>query len=86
MLDGNEGNIYIAKTTSPSVVELYQEQFQKDLILFLELRYKELAFGGQMVLMFLGRKEDDVYSGSMNYIYELLAQSLQSLVEKVDES
>ena len=86
MLDGNEGNIYIAKTTSPSVVELYQEQFQKDLILFLELRYKELAFGGQMVLTFLGRKEEDVYSGSMNYIYELLAQSLQSLVEKVDES
>jgi len=86
VLDGNEGNIYIAKTTSPSVVELYQEQFQKDLTLFLELRYKELAFGGQMVLMFLGRKEDDVYSGSMNYIYELLAQSLQSLVEKVDES
>ncbi|KAG2610366.1 hypothetical protein PVAP13_4KG188100 [Panicum virgatum] len=81
VLDGNEGNIYIAKTTSPSVVELYQEQFQ-DLILFLELRYKELAFGGQMVLTFLGRKEDDVYSGSMNYIYELLAQSLQSLVEK----
>ena len=37
-----------------------------------------------MVLTFLGRKEDDVYSGSMNYIYELLAQSLQSLVEKVD--
>ena len=56
------------------------------MILFLELRYKELAFGGQMVLTFLGRKEDDVYSGSMNYIYELLAQSLQSLVEKVDES
>jgi hypothetical protein len=38
-----------------------------------------------MVLTFLGRKNEDVYSGSMNYLYELLAQSLQTLVEKVDE-
>ncbi|PAN25138.1 hypothetical protein PAHAL_4G278400 [Panicum hallii] len=53
VLDGNKGNTYIAKTTPPSVVKLYQEQ-----------------------------KEEDIYSGSMNYLYELLAQSLQSLVEK----
>ncbi|PUZ61630.1 hypothetical protein GQ55_4G291600 [Panicum hallii var. hallii] len=59
VLDGNKANIYIAKTTPPSVVKLYQEQFQKDL-----------------------GKEEDIYSGSMNYLYELLAQSLQSLVEK----
>ncbi|CAN6208040.1 unnamed protein product [Urochloa humidicola] len=82
VLDGNEGNIYIARTTPPSVVKIYQEQFQNDLMLFLELRYKELAFGGHMVLTFLGRKNEDVYSGNMNYLYELLAQSLQSLVEK----
>ncbi|RCV21058.1 hypothetical protein SETIT_4G107000v2 [Setaria italica] len=81
-LDGNKRNIYIAKATPLSVVKLYQEQFQKDLILFLELRYDELVVGGQMVLTFLGRKEEDLYSGNMNYLCELLAQSLQSLVEK----
>jgi hypothetical protein len=82
-LDGNKRNIYIAKATPLSVVRLYQEQFQKDLMLFLELRYEELVVGGQMVLTFLGRKEEDVYSGNLNYLCELLAHSLQSLVEKV---
>ncbi|CAL5037800.1 unnamed protein product [Urochloa decumbens] len=81
-LDGNKGNIYIAKATPLPVVKLYQEQFQKDLMLFLELRYDELVVGGQMVLTFLGRKEEDVYGGNLNYLSELLAQSLWSLVDK----
>ncbi|KAL6605860.1 hypothetical protein ACP70R_041513 [Stipagrostis hirtigluma subsp. patula] len=81
-LDGNGRNIYIAKTTPLSVVKLYQEQFERDFLLFLELRYKELVLGGQMVLTFLGRKDEDVYSGNLSYLYELLAQSLWSLVEK----
>ncbi|RLM55218.1 anthranilate O-methyltransferase 1-like [Panicum miliaceum] len=82
-LDGNKRNIYIAKATSPPcVAQLYQKQFQKDMMLFLELRYDELVVGGKMVLTFLGRKEEDVYSGNLNYLYELLAQSLRSLVDK----
>ncbi|KAF8723608.1 hypothetical protein HU200_021565 [Digitaria exilis] len=81
-LDGNKRNIYVAKSTPLSVAKLYQEQFHKDLVLFLELRYDELVVGGQMVLTFLGRKEEDVHGGNLNYLYELLAQSLWCLVEK----
>ncbi|KAL6658595.1 hypothetical protein ACP70R_004181 [Stipagrostis hirtigluma subsp. patula] len=81
-LDGNEQNIYIAKTTPLSVVKQYQEQFHKDFMLFLELRHEELVFGGQMVLTFLARKDADAYNGSLSYLFDLLAQSLSSLFEK----
>ncbi|XP_047075767.1 anthranilate O-methyltransferase 3-like isoform X3 [Lolium rigidum] len=78
----NEGNIYIAKNTPPYVVKLYQELFQKDFLLFLKLRYEELVFGGQMLLIFLGRKNEDAYSGELNLVYGLLAKSIQFLVEE----
>lgn len=78
----NEENIYITKTTSLPVVKLFQEQFKKDFCLFLKLRHEELVFGGQMVLAFLGRKNEDVFSGDLNHVFGLLAQSLQSLVAK----
>ncbi|TVU11870.1 hypothetical protein EJB05_45479, partial [Eragrostis curvula] len=84
-LEGHEGNICITKTTPLSVVERYQEQFRKDFILFLQLRNEELVFGGQMVLTFLGRKDDNIYNGNLNYLTELLAQSLWSLVDKVHQ-
>ncbi|VAI84723.1 unnamed protein product [Triticum turgidum subsp. durum] len=76
----NGENMYIAKNTPPSVVKLFQEQFRKDFSLFLRLRHEELAFGGQVVLTFLGRKDEDVYSGDLNHLFGLLSQSLQSLV------
>uniref|UniRef100_A0A0D3GER8 Uncharacterized protein n=1 Tax=Oryza barthii TaxID=65489 RepID=A0A0D3GER8_9ORYZ len=77
----NEENIYITKTTPQSVVKLFQEQFYKDFSLFLTLRHEELVLGGQMVLTFCGRKDEDARSGSeLNNLFGLLAQSLQSLV------
>ncbi|TVT99276.1 hypothetical protein EJB05_55351 [Eragrostis curvula] len=79
----DERDIYITKTSSPSVVKLFQEQFRKDFSLFLKLRYEELVVDGQMVLTFIGKKNEDVLGGDSNHhLYGLLAQSLQSLVEK----
>ncbi|KAG0513668.1 hypothetical protein BDA96_10G121800, partial [Sorghum bicolor] len=76
----NEGNIYITRTTAPSVVKMYQQQFQKDLSLFLKLRSEELSPGGQMLLTLLGRKNRDALHGNLNHVYGLLGQAMQSLV------
>ncbi|RLN08865.1 anthranilate O-methyltransferase 3-like [Panicum miliaceum] len=78
----NEGNMYIWEATPPSVVKLYRKQFQEDFSLFLKLRHKELASNGQMVLAFLGRKNQDVLRGEVSYMWGLLAQALQSLVKE----
>jgi hypothetical protein len=37
-------------------------QFQNDFLLFLKLGYEELVVGGQMLLIFVGRKNEDAYS------------------------
>ncbi|WVZ90435.1 LOW QUALITY PROTEIN: hypothetical protein U9M48_036737, partial [Paspalum notatum var. saurae] len=68
----NEDNIYIAKTTMPLVVKKYQARFYKDFSLFLKLRYEELVYGGQMVLVFCGRKDEDVYNGDLNQLFGLI--------------
>ncbi|KAL6596980.1 hypothetical protein ACP70R_047114 [Stipagrostis hirtigluma subsp. patula] len=78
----NEDNIYIARTTPPFVVKRYQEQFHMDFSLFLKLRHEELVSGGQMVLIFPGRKDEDVYNGDLNKLFGLVVRSLQSLVDK----
>ena len=81
----NKGNIYIGMTTPPSVVKMYQVQFEKDMLLFLRLRHEELVAGGQMKLTFLGRKHGDAYSGGLCRLLGLLSQSVQSLVDEVRE-
>ncbi|KAL5212739.1 hypothetical protein ABZP36_023586 [Zizania latifolia] len=78
----NVGNMYIWETTPPAVVKLYQDLFRKDFSLFLKLRYSELVSGGQMVLTFLGRKNSDVLRGEACFVWGLLAQAIQSLVQQ----
>ena len=80
MSDINGGNIYIAKSMPPSVVKMFQDQFQKDMSLFLKLRHQELVPGGQMLLTFLGRKKEGVLDGDLSHLCALLAEALQALV------
>lgn len=80
----NAGNIYIGKTTPQVVVKLFREQFEKDFELFLTLRHKELVSGGRMVLTFAGRKRGEMpMHGGVARVWELLAEALQHLVQKV---
>ncbi|KQK18482.1 anthranilate O-methyltransferase 2 [Brachypodium distachyon] len=79
----NEGNIYIGETSPPAVIELFQEQFQKDFELFLALRSEELVSGGRVLLTFLGRKSEEMMMhGDVSTLFELVAKSLRSLVLK----
>ncbi|KAM0902193.1 hypothetical protein ACQ4PT_019479 [Festuca glaucescens] len=79
----NEGNIYIGKTTPPTVIKLFQEQFRKDFELFLTLRSRELVSGGRILLTFIGRKSEEMLMhGEVSSVLELVAKSLYHLVQK----
>ncbi|KAJ4715454.1 Methyltransferase-like protein [Melia azedarach] len=52
----NKENIYIAKTSPPSVHKAYFDQFEDDFTTFLKSRSEELKLGGRMVLAL---KSDD---------------------------
>jgi hypothetical protein len=41
-------------------VTRFKEQFNIDFSIFLKLRHEELVYGGEMVLTFCGRKDEDV--------------------------
>ncbi|KAK6924399.1 SAM dependent carboxyl methyltransferase [Dillenia turbinata] len=79
-LEENKGNIYMASTSPPNVLEAYFNQFQKDFSYFLKCRGEELMTGGRMVLTFLGRKSDDPSSKEGCYIWELMALALNDMV------
>nr|WKU83437.1 O-methyltransferase 1 [Hamelia patens] len=78
----NKGNIYMARSSPPSVVKAYVNQFEKDFSTFLNYRAEELVAGGRMVLTILGRKNEDPCSKDGCYIWELLAAALNDMVSE----
>ncbi|KVH98423.1 SAM dependent carboxyl methyltransferase [Cynara cardunculus var. scolymus] len=75
----NKEKLYISKSSPASVVEAYQQQFQKDFSLFLRSRAHEMVVKGRMVLSFLGRRSPDPSVDEACYHWELLARALMSL-------
>ena len=79
----NKGNIYISESSLPQVSQAYFKQFQEDFILFLRSRSEELVVGGQMVLILLGRKDQDHVDRGNSFFWELLSRSFAKLVLEV---
>ncbi|KAI3867706.1 hypothetical protein MKW92_016521 [Papaver armeniacum] len=67
----NKGNLYISKSSPPSVVEAYLEQFNTDFMVFLK-----------MVLTLLGRRSSDPTSKECCSVWELLVTALKDMVTK----
>ncbi|RZC53115.1 hypothetical protein C5167_011972, partial [Papaver somniferum] len=84
--ESNKGNVYIAKSSPPSVVEAYSKQFKKDFIAFLKCRSEELIKRGRMVLTLLGRRSSDPTSKECCSLLGLLSKALNDMVleEKLD--
>jgi jasmonate O-methyltransferase len=74
----------MARTSPANVLTAYYNQFQRDFSLFLKCRADELIEGGRMMLTFLGRKSDIMYSKECCYIWELMAVALNDMVLEVN--
>ncbi|CAN1814048.1 Salicylate carboxymethyltransferase [Linum perenne] len=81
--EDNVGNIYMADSSPPKVLEAYYGQFQKDFGMFLRCRGEELVNGGRMVLTFLGRRSDDPCSKECCFIWELMSIALNEMASEV---
>ncbi|XP_039156174.1 salicylate carboxymethyltransferase [Eucalyptus grandis] len=79
-LEENKGNISMSRSSPPSVLRAYYEQFQRDFSTFLECRGQELVMEGRMVLTLHGRRSDDPSSEEYRGLWELLAIDLNEMV------
>ncbi|WRX35062.1 SAM dependent carboxyl methyltransferase - like 10 [Theobroma cacao] len=70
----------MAKSSPPSVLKAYSDQFQKDFSNFLRLRSEEIICGGRMVLTMVGRSIANPTSKDCCCLWELLTKSLFDLV------
>ncbi|KAK1429238.1 hypothetical protein QVD17_11444 [Tagetes erecta] len=81
-LEGNKSNIYISKTSPPSVFQAYKKQFRSDFTKFLQLRYEEMVRGGHMVLTLPGRRKVDPTTDDCWSLWDLLTKSLLELLKE----
>ncbi|KAH9685253.1 s-adenosyl-l-methionine-dependent methyltransferases superfamily protein [Citrus sinensis] len=81
-LENNKRDIYITKSSPPSVCQAFWEQFQRDFSAFLSLRSEEIVSGGRMFLTFLGRSIADPSSKDCCCLWELLTKSLIQLANE----
>ncbi|KAI3950815.1 hypothetical protein MKW92_005480 [Papaver armeniacum] len=86
----NKGNVYMAESSPPSVLEAYLKQFvSKEIsVLFLKCRSQEIVKGGRMVLTVCGRADDTSPSREMRcFRWGLLAEALREMVSqgKIEE-
>ncbi|RXI07377.1 hypothetical protein DVH24_026513 [Malus domestica] len=80
----NKGSVYVSESSPVGVSQAYLKQFQEDFTLFLKSRSEELAAGGRMVLILLGRSGPDHVDRGNCFFWQLLSQSIAILVSKGD--
>ncbi|KAF5464272.1 hypothetical protein F2P56_014361 [Juglans regia] len=78
-ISNNKGNIFMAKSSPPSVLRAYTEQFHRDFSNFLSLRGEEIMPGGRMLLAITGRSVQDPTCNDCCKHWELLGKSLMDL-------
>ncbi|KAI3853240.1 hypothetical protein MKX03_015721 [Papaver bracteatum] len=84
----NKGNICMAESSPPLVLEAYLKQLKEILSLFLKCRFEEIVKGGRMVLTIFGRANGTSPCSDMRcHMWGLLAEALRNMVSqgKIEE-
>jgi len=76
----NKGNIYISRTSPPSVYEAYFKQFERDFKYFLKSRFEELTSDGMMALTFVGRETTHAVISAQGVIGMVLNEMVQEVM------
>ncbi|GJM93441.1 hypothetical protein PR202_ga09998 [Eleusine coracana subsp. coracana] len=78
----NKGKMFISSMSPPTVHAAYLWQFQRDFSMFLRSRAAEVVPGGRLVLFLLGRHNELFTDKSTTLVWDLLSDSLASLVSQ----
>ncbi|CAA7406005.1 unnamed protein product [Spirodela intermedia] len=77
----NKGNIFISEKSLPFVLDAYSRQFKQDFSDFLKFRSIEMATGGRMVLVLIGRMGLDATSEVTRHM-DVLSSALMDMVQE----